>query len=457
MPQVPEKPKFIAIWMAISCIFAIFVGCQRRAYTDLYAESMAGEIRELEDRIYEYDAAYQGVEEELAILQSENQKLHHKLMTMQTETPKSSSSGQSLFKGFQGSIQGSNNAPNSSSSKSQRDTNAGSSEPSFRVMPKSDSAPSVIPSTPPPSTSGESKTPSIDHLPPPTGADYTKPGSVKPKTESKDLEPPRIEIPGSSMPPPSSGPKLNVPSIPTPGSDSFLPPPIKDSLAPPPNSGTDIRSRQNRAGQVVSKDDLNAAQTQSNPTNNRERSAAMEALPKSIDDEAIDAGKIELPIAIQPAAYYQPKMSDGSSALQDTKVIEVAFHPTLCRGQVLESTDANDGLYLVLQPRNAAGQTIDLPASLTVVALDPNRPDNQSKIGRWTFTEEEVDAMLEPIGISHGFHIPLQWQAVKPSGDAVQIHIRYEMNDGRRLINERRIQLHVPSAGSASWTPRVAK
>jgi hypothetical protein len=114
-------------------------------------------------------------------------------------------------------------------------------------------------------------------------------------------------------------------------------------------------------------------------------------------------------------------------------------------------------MHLVLQPRNASGEPLDIPAALTVVVLDPNRPEEQSKLGRWTLSKEEVDAALEPIGIARGFHLGLKWQDAKPSGDAVQVYIRYEMDDGRRLVNERRLQIHIPSAGSASWTPRVAK
>jgi hypothetical protein len=111
----------------------------------------------------------------------------------------------------------------------------------------------------------------------------------------------------------------------------------------------------------------------------------------------------------------------------------------------------------VLQPKNTSGEPVDIPADLTIVVLDPNRPEEQSKLGRWTLTKEEVDAQLEPIGIARGFHIALKWQDAKPLGDSVQVYIRYEMEDGRRLVNERRLQIHVPSIGSASWTPRVAK
>ena len=41
---------------AVICVLG--TGCRQRAYTELYVENMASEIRMLEDRIYEYDAAY---------------------------------------------------------------------------------------------------------------------------------------------------------------------------------------------------------------------------------------------------------------------------------------------------------------------------------------------------------------------------------------------------------------
>ena len=39
-------------------VFLFGTGCRQRAYTELYVESMASEIRMLEDRVFEYDAAY---------------------------------------------------------------------------------------------------------------------------------------------------------------------------------------------------------------------------------------------------------------------------------------------------------------------------------------------------------------------------------------------------------------
>ena len=55
------------------------VGCARRAYTDVYVENMASEIRILEDQLYEFDSEYRVLEQELDALQAENARLRNVL------------------------------------------------------------------------------------------------------------------------------------------------------------------------------------------------------------------------------------------------------------------------------------------------------------------------------------------------------------------------------------------
>ena len=56
-------------------VCAVLSGCHRRGYTDLYVESMASEIRDLEDQLYEYDHEYRLLEQELESLRRHNASL----------------------------------------------------------------------------------------------------------------------------------------------------------------------------------------------------------------------------------------------------------------------------------------------------------------------------------------------------------------------------------------------
>ena len=73
LPKFPSA-RSLARATVLLCL-AAQVGCRNAAYSDLYVESMAAEIRQLEDQLYEYDNEYHVLEKELASLKAENQKL----------------------------------------------------------------------------------------------------------------------------------------------------------------------------------------------------------------------------------------------------------------------------------------------------------------------------------------------------------------------------------------------
>ncbi len=57
LPIPGRHTRRAVAWATIA--FSMFsTGCRNRAYSDLYVESMAAEIRQLEDQLYEYDNEY---------------------------------------------------------------------------------------------------------------------------------------------------------------------------------------------------------------------------------------------------------------------------------------------------------------------------------------------------------------------------------------------------------------
>lgn len=424
------KHLFLSAFVAFGSVF--FVGCQRQAYTDFYTESMASEVRELENRIYEYDAAYQSIEQELAVLEAENAELHSRLMHIES-APKNKPLGGSSFNGSS----------------------------SLKTIP-AEAAPVYEYASP--IETGPIEIPSVDNLPPPRASKPAEPTPApkreaapkvspaappKASTDANELVPPKIEFgspsrgSGLGSSPTETLPKLNAPS-----SGGTLPPSTPPSgsmptqpgnttpsmIMPPPKQGTSLPPKPNR--------------DQSSPL--------VGGLPSSPDEAKASTAKIEVPVEVVAAGFQEKRKNSSSKRNEDRKIVEIAFHPSLCRGQNLDEEEGDDGLYLVLQPRNQAGEIVDEAAAVTVVAMDPKRPEGEERIGRWTISKEELESALEPIGLSRGYHLSLPWQnEVAPDGDVVQVYVRYEMADGRRLINERRIQLHRAAAGSNVWMPRV--
>ena len=427
-------------------------GCQRKAYTDLYVERMAGEIRELEDRIFEYDAAYRQTEDELDIIRSDNEMLRSKL-AQQSSSPQRSINPplrqrlEELRDSRSESPSGSNSSPRAM--------------PTTPILPQSDPAAEQIadPIAQPIPDPAPNVIPKGLSAPTPNKASPAKP-SAPSRQEILDLEPPEIEfgVPGSIETLPFKLPQnIPLPNGAAPG--PLLPPPL-------PNFPT--TQNQDTSNGIV------------RVAANQETDTPMIPLPSALDSEAVASNQIVVPAFIKKnsskhssdvvqAGATHPSTTDSRShdevigkpdwitQPKDTRVVEIAFHASLCRGTNRESDPNEDGLRLVLQPKNQDGDFLPAVAGMTIVVVDPGRPEAEQKIGRWTWTAEELQQSLEPIGFSQGFHVAVAWQSKRPIAKSVQVHVRYEMADGRRLVNEKTIELHIPSLGSDAWTPRVAR
>jgi len=179
--------------------------------------------------------------------------------------------------------------------------------------------------------------------------------------------------------------------------------------------------------------------------------------PPSTDGDAIRLGQIIVPEIgmVQPASH-QAKQTKSPEKIEDRKIVEIAFHASLCRGNNLDEDSGDDGIYLVLQPKNANGEFVPRPADLTIVAVDPNLQGEEAKIARWSISRSDAASNMQPAGISQGIHLSLPFQEKKPTGDRVIVYVRYELPNGLRAVNEH--QIFVSQKGKRSlWTPRVSR
>jgi hypothetical protein len=165
--------------------------------------------------------------------------------------------------------------------------------------------------------------------------------------------------------------------------------------------------------------------------------------------------------AVQWASANVSVESTKQEAVLDEKIVDIAFHPTLCRGHNFDTNPGDDGLYLVVTPLNEAGQVINQPGSLTVIVeedgldtKDGTTNESHARIAGWDMTKDEVQESLNPIGSAQGFHLSLPWKEASPKGQIVTVYLKYELDDGHVFVNQRNIQLRKPSKGQSVWSPR---
>lgn len=422
----------------------VLTGCHGRAMNDLYSEHMAAEIRDLEDQLYEYDHQYRLLEQELEILRTQNSQL------------KSGSS------------------PNSGKRSLLSPQENGASPLEF--LPRGPRLPippgpaleaeelplesnSVLETNPSglPSASDELPSPRLSQ--PRGGA----PGNASDRPEQSSPTDPNPlgsppALPGNDQASPSlpsssrqgtrpndPAPPRNTPRFPSPSGaeDSFedieelLPPTIDPGIPTPPPLPAVTHHKSEAA---------------LDPEHNLELNLSRIEIPSS----QTPANKVPARLAgSSPIA--QATIQVATEKVTDQRVVELAFHPSLTRAINMDDRPDDDGLYLVLQPKNERGQMVASVADLTIIAIDPARDGDQSKIGRWEYSAADIQDKLQPIGSEQGIHLRLPWNGPDPSADRVIVFALFKFDNGRQVMGEKEIFLSSDGSHKTVWGPRAPK
>jgi hypothetical protein len=132
------------------------------------------------------------------------------------------------------------------------------------------------------------------------------------------------------------------------------------------------------------------------------------------------------------------------------------LNPFLTGGQDFDSNPGDDGISVVIEPRNADEAFVPLAAKLSVVALDPAEVGERAHFARWDIDSIQADQQLRNSASVRGIHLNLPWPAAPPKHSRLHIFVRYETADGRRLQTDREIFLAPDGQLSRRWTPRLA-
>ena len=444
--QHHQQPKQIDSWLSLSvlccALVAVFgTGCRQRAFTELYVENMASEIRMLEDRIYEYDAAYMEKDSDYESMRHEVELRKKEIADLQrqlgsTVQPHSSSS------------------PKSPSLRLKDKTPRESTEPAPKniyelpsaVDPNSGKTETIIdppvvsrtPVIPPANTNTSKESDAMDFLPPGTAPDLIPP-AIPNKVqggadETQAFNQGRAPKRKSNFPPPES----LVEQVDMPASMVRSAQQPKLMIVPTQPSNQDVSNPPSQPSRVPSL--LPRAFPNIKDGNPQSAIQRMIRMP--------EGSKVQLASAAEPVAPVTRQ------TITDRKVVNIGFHPTMCRGQNLDDAPGDDGLYLVVTPMNESGQILNEAGTLTVIVEDLAEPTDNGRIAAWEFTPEQLSETLEPIGSSQGFHLSLPWQEKKPTSKTVTVYLCYLSSDGRKPVNQREVQLRVQSADKAVWTPR---
>jgi len=137
----------------------------------------------------------------------------------------------------------------------------------------------------------------------------------------------------------------------------------------------------------------------------------------------------------------------------DRVVTQMQLNPKLTGGYNADGKPGDDGVMVVIEPQNEAGQYVDSPGPVSVVLLDPAYSGKEAFVARWDFDTTDSAKYLKRTLLGKGVHLKLPWTEGKPEHESLQLHVRYSTEQGEVLQQKKDIQVDLRGKDSARWTP----
>jgi hypothetical protein len=139
----------------------------------------------------------------------------------------------------------------------------------------------------------------------------------------------------------------------------------------------------------------------------------------------------------------------------DEVVTQITLNRKLTGGHNIDGHPGDEGVLVVVEPLNAAGDLVEVPGQVSIVVLDPAIEGDASRIARWDFTSQDAAGHLKRTPLGDGLHFDLRWPHSPPTHRVLNLYVRYTTADGRRLQVEKQIEVDPP--GGAEPADRVTK
>jgi hypothetical protein len=140
-------------------------------------------------------------------------------------------------------------------------------------------------------------------------------------------------------------------------------------------------------------------------------------------------------------------------------VSQLGLNRQLTSGYDTDGRPGDDGLVVVIQPRDARGRSVEAPADVSVVLLDPayrgeaGTERSLARVARWDLTAAETAARFRKAARDGSMQLDLPWPADPPRHGQLYLFVRYTTSDGRNLQAEGPIEIALPGQAGRRWVP----
>lgn len=123
----------------------------------------------------------------------------------------------------------------------------------------------------------------------------------------------------------------------------------------------------------------------------------------------------------------------------------LAIHRQLTGGRDFDGHAGDDGLALVLELRDGAGNTVRADGKLKLVLEDPRLGSQATPVAQWSFAGNDLVRRYRQTALGYGLHFELPWPGRAPEASRLRLTARFTDRAGREYAAQRTIDINPPT------------
>lgn len=168
------------------------------------------------------------------------------------------------------------------------------------------------------------------------------------------------------------------------------------------------------------------------------------------DPPSEDASPEELP---------NPRTDTAENAAEDSlsQAISLTIDRSLTRGEDLDGQPGDEGVLIVLQPRDAAGKYLPQTGSVVIEVVDSptaTKEDSAAQVAEWKFSQDEVRRATRNSSLGRGAYLSVDWDEHLPTHEKLLLIAKWKSPSGEVLTAEHVVRVNLQK-GSTAWDSRL--
>jgi hypothetical protein len=128
------------------------------------------------------------------------------------------------------------------------------------------------------------------------------------------------------------------------------------------------------------------------------------------------------------------------------QVAEVTLNKLLTGGHDTSDGHGDEGVLVVIEPRNTAGEIVDVAGEVNVAIIDPRQSGSDRNVAQWRFSPGEAAERFRETILGAGMHFDLPWPNRPPQNATLQLHVRYTTPEGVSFALKEEIKVDPPES-----------